>query len=75
MTLDALRAALPDCGFVVSAYEPGGDVTLEVIATDGETFQFVGPTEAAVIARAFPGASQPEPAAPPAESATASVFD
>lgn len=76
MTLDALRAALPDCGFAVSAYEPGGDVTLEVITPDGQTFQFVGPTEAAVIARALPGAA--EPAAPPAETvipAASSIFD
>jgi len=76
VTLDALRAALPDCGFAVSAYEPGGDVTLEVITPDGATFAFVGPTEAAVIARALPGAV--EPAGPPAEiadPAASSIFD
>lgn len=74
--MDELRAAMPDFGFALYAFEPGGDVTLEVITPDGQTFQFVGPTEAAVIARALPGAA--EPAALPAETAipaAPSIFD
>lgn len=63
--LDDLRAALPDCGFALYAYEPGGPVTLEVITPDGETFTFAGPTAAAAIARALP--RTPEPAAAPAD--------
>lgn len=56
-TLDTLRARLPGCGFALYAYEPGGLITLEVITPEGETFSFVGATEAAAVARAMPAAA------------------
>lgn len=60
MTFDELRALHPQLGFAVYAYEPGGAVTLEVHAPDGQTYEFTGPTLEAAIEAAFP----PEPAAP-----------
>lgn len=71
--LDAARAAFPKLGLAIYAYEPGGPVTLEVHAADGQTFSFTGDSEAAVIARAFPSllASPPEPDPAPAPN----VFD
>lgn len=78
MTLDDARAAFPRLGIAIYAYEPGGPVTLEVIAADGQTFSFTGATEAAVVARAFPSlvppAAEPEPPAIP-EPPTTNVFD
>lgn len=65
MTLDDARAAFPKLGLAIYAYEPGGPITLEVIAADGQTFSFTGATEAALIARAFPSLAapvEPEPA-------------
>lgn len=64
MTLDDARAAFPKLGLALYAYEPGGPITLEVHANDGQTFSFTGPTEAAVIARAFPSLQPPEPDQP-----------
>lgn len=66
MTIDDARAAFPKLGLALYAYDPGGPVTLEVHTADGQTFTFSGPTEAAVIARAFPSlalppAPQPDP--------------
>lgn len=60
-TLDEARAAQPAFAMALYALEPGGPVTLEIITPDGEPFTFEGPTEAAVLARAFP----PVEAAPP----------
>lgn len=62
--LDAVRAAFPKLGLAFYAYEPGGPVTLEVHAADGQTFPFTGPTFASVLARAFPTLALPDP--PPA---------
>lgn len=59
MTLDDLRTAHPDLGFIVYAIEPGEPVTLEVLTPDDQIFTFKAPTEQAVLALAFP----PEPAA------------
>jgi hypothetical protein len=67
MTLDDARAAFPKLGLAIYAYEPGAPLTLEVHAADGQTFAFTGPTEAAVIARAFPSLTitpEPEPDQP-----------
>lgn len=58
-TLDDLRAARPDLGFALYAYEPGGVVTLEV-HMGGDVFSFTAESEAAVVQAAFP----PAPPAP-----------
>jgi hypothetical protein len=65
-------------GLALYAYEPGGDVTLEVHTPDGQTFPFTGPTEAAVLARAFPSLTtppEPAPAPEPTPTTTSNVFD
>jgi hypothetical protein len=59
MTLDEIRAAHPDLAFALYAYEPGGEVTFEVMHGT-EIFAFTGPTAQAAIDAAFP----PEPPAP-----------
>lgn len=64
MTFDELRAANPGLGFAVYAYDPGGDLTLE-IHDDGERFAFTGPTLQAAIDKAFPSGSGVPPAADP----------
>lgn len=69
MSLDKARAAFPLLGLALYAYEPRGPVTLEVHTADGQTFSFIGPSEAAVIARAFPSLAEPDPPPPP------NVFD
>lgn len=74
MTLDAIRRHHPDLGLALYAYEPGGPVTLEVHTPDGQVFTFTGPTEAAVLAKAF-GAPDPEPAPEPEEAETTDIFD
>lgn len=63
---DEIRAAFPALGFAIYAMEPGGHVTLEVYAPDGQTFSFEGQSEDAVLARAFP-ITEPaqEPVSPP----------
>lgn len=53
MTLDELREVRPDLGLAVYAFEPGGDVTLE-IHFEGEIFPFQAPTVAGAIEAAFP---------------------
>lgn len=73
-SLDAIRLAYPHLGLAVYAFEPGGAVTLEVHAADGQVFSFTGPTEQAVLLRAFPPdviEPAPEPPPPP----TQNVFD
>ena len=60
MTLDDLRAAHPDLGFALYAYDPRGPVTLEVHAAEG-VFTFIGSTEAEAIAAAFPQATEEPP--------------
>lgn len=75
MTLDDARAAFPLLGLALYAYEAGGPVTLEIHTPDGQTFTFTGPTEAAVIARAFPSLEAPAPEPEPEPTATTNVFD
>lgn len=53
MTLDHLRAALPDLGFALYAYDPEGPVTLEVHGSDG-VWSIEAETEAAVVAMLMP---------------------
>lgn len=60
--LDDLRALHPHLGFALYAYEPGGPVTLE-IHDGGHVFQFRAPTEAAVLATAFPPEPEPDASA------------
>lgn len=72
-TLDDVRAKYPHLGLALYAYEPGKPVTLEVIASDGKTFSFAGPTEAAAIAAAFE--DDEAPPAPVTPATTVNVFD
>lgn len=69
-SLDEARAANPELSMTVYAYA-GEPVTLEIITPDAQTYQFKGPTEAAVLAQAFPpdvrDEDQPEP--------TPNIFD
>jgi hypothetical protein len=70
--LDAIRQRFPHIGLAVYAFDPGGDVTLEVYA-EGQVWPFTGPTLASALARAFPTA---EPEAPePPTTPTTNVFD
>lgn len=55
---DQIRHDHPDLGLTLYAIEPGGVVTLEVIAPDGSIFTFRGATADETLAVAFP----PEPA-------------
>ena len=59
LSLDDARRAFPHLGLALHAYEPGGRMTLEVISADGQTFQFTGQTEHALVARAFPALTAP----------------
>jgi len=54
MTFDEIRAANPDLGLAIYAIEPGQPVTLEITTPAGELFSWTGPTEAHVLALAFP---------------------
>ena len=65
-SLDDARAANPELGFAIYCMTPGGPVTLEIFDPDGQVYRFDGPSEAAVLADAFP----PEPPAPPTD-----IFD
>lgn len=77
MTLDELRAANPELAFAVYALEPGGPVTFEVHTPDGSFYTFLGESEAAAIAKAFPdaGAAQAAHPAPAVETAKQDVFE
>lgn len=68
---DELRAAHPELGFSLYAQTPGGVVTFEIIAPDGETYQFKGRTAAEAMAAAFP----PQNAASPEPEHAGSIFD
>ena len=67
--LDELRAAHPELGFAVYAIDPATPVTLEIYTPDGQVYRFDGPTEAAVLNRAFP------PTAPVSPDPTPNIFD
>lgn len=73
-TLDDARAANPDLGFAAYAYEPGGDVVLEIHTPDGQVFTFSAPTETAVLALAFPPDTEPPPADPTPEPISTDIF-
>lgn len=66
---DAIRAANPELAISLYALEPGGPVTLEVIAPDGFSSTWAAPTAQQALAMAFP--DEPEqPDEPPT-----SIFD
>jgi len=72
MTLDDLRDRLPLFGLAVYAYEPHGDVVLELLFANGATTTYKGRTVDAAIAEAvaelgFGPVPQPEPVAAPDE--------
>lgn len=75
MTVDDARAAFPKLGLALYALDPGGPVTLEVVSADGQIFPFKGPTEAAVIARAFPSLVEPPAPLPEPDPPRPNVFD
>lgn len=72
MTFDEIRAANPELGLALYAMEPGGPITLEVYTPDGQTFSWTGPTEAHVLALAFPEPTPEKPDTP--EPTTADIF-
>lgn len=59
-SLDEVRAKYPHLGMTLYAIEPGKPVTLEIITPDQRLFSFVGATEEAAIAVAFPDEDTPE---------------
>ncbi len=64
-SLDAVREQNPDLGFSVYALEPGGPVTLEIVAPDEQIFTFKAATLEAALLLAFPPDNQPaEPDTP-----------
>ena len=72
-SVDEARAAHPEFGFALYAYEPGRPVTLEIIAPDGSIARFDGQTEAAVLREAFPP-EEPAPAEDPAPITATDLF-
>jgi hypothetical protein len=54
MTFDDLRASRPELGFAVYAYEPGGEVLLEIHAPEGLLFRFTGKSLQDAVDAAFP---------------------
>lgn len=73
MTLDGFRERHPDIGVAVSAYQPGGAVTIELLLPDGNLLSVSGDNEgAAWLALLGPGeAVEPEEV----ETKQESVFD
>lgn len=63
-SLDEARAAYPHLGFALYALEPGGAVTLEIHAPDGQMFTARAKTEAAALAKMFPPEMADEPDEP-----------
>ena len=74
---DEIRSENPDLAINLYAMTPGGDVTLEVITPDGQTFSWSAPTAEAALELAFPDElDEPAAATPgPALPAAASIFD
>lgn len=68
-SLDEARAANPDLGFALYAYDPDAPVTLEVHTPDGQVFTWTGPSEANVLSQAFP------PAPEVSEMPTVNIFE
>lgn len=72
MTFDDIRAANPELAMALYAMEPSGVVTFEVHTPDGQVFSWTGPTEAHVLALAFPAPEQPT--TPDTEPPPADIF-
>lgn len=60
---DKIRHYHQDLGFAVYAYEPGGEVTFEIHAPEGQ-FTFKAPTLEAALLMAFPTMRENPPYAP-----------
>ncbi|QIG74354.1 hypothetical protein EVC08_042 [Rhizobium phage RHph_N65] len=73
-SLDDARAANPDIGFALYAYQPGEALTLEIHTPDGQVFSWTGASEADVLSQAFPPDIDEADAIGPAEP-THSIFD
>lgn len=70
MTFDDIRAANPELGLALYALEPGGPITLEIMAPDGQVYSFVAQTETEVLSIAFP----PDAPAPTDPEPTTDIF-
>jgi hypothetical protein len=68
VTFDDIRAAMPELRLSAYALTPGGEVVLEIITPDEQSYTFTRPTLAEALAVAFP----PEPTV---DTAPASIFD
>lgn len=53
-SIDVIRQAYPHLSLALYAYEPGLNVTLEVIASSGDSFTFAAPTAGEAAILAFP---------------------
>lgn len=71
MTFDEIRAAYPELAVTLYALEPGGPVTLEIIAPDGQVFTFKAETADDAIEMAWPSPPSVEPSPVPEPN----VFD
>lgn len=60
--IDQYRAIYPHLGLAIYAYEPGGPVTVEVLAQDGSQFTRQAPTAREALEALFgpiPGPDEP----------------
>lgn len=60
--IDQYRALYPHLGLAIYAYEPGGPVTVEVLAQDGSQFTRQAPTAREALEALFgpiPGPDEP----------------
>ena len=69
MTFDQIRDLHPHLALAVYAYDPGGEVTVEVISPDGTRFQASGLTLDSILQSLFPDPPAEEEAPEP------SIFD
>lgn len=73
-SLDAVRAANPDIGIALYAYDPSGPVTLEAHTPDGQVFTWRAETVEAAIAVAFPDEVAEDNFAEEPQSPTTDIF-
>ena len=74
ISLDEVRAKNPELSFSLYAFA-GEPVALEVITPDDQIFRFDGPTEAAVLEKAFPVPDDPVVENDDILEPTPSIFD
>jgi hypothetical protein len=72
--IDAIRAEYPHLRIALYAYEPGGDVTLEVLSSDDQQFTFIASTAEIAVRRAFPELFE-APVQPAAPTPDINLFD